>query len=192
MTQEHHDVEGHASEKPAKAGRAEEANGEAGRRSVSDEARGPRGEGRDTGSASEDARTGALLDAALTRENLQKAWKRVKANKGAAGVDGLDIEQTRRWLCTAWPGVREQLPQGTYRPSPVRRVMIPKPDGTQRELGIPTVMDRLIQQALRQVLQPMLDGDVQRQQPWLQTGARRPGCGEASPRPRASGAAGGG
>ena len=98
-----------------------------------------------------------LLMAALTRENLQRAFKRVKANKGAAGVDGLDITQTARQLVTAWPAIREQLLMGTYRPSPVRRVTIPKPDGGERELGIPTVTDRLIQQALLQVLQPILD-----------------------------------
>ena len=95
--------------------------------------------------------------AALTRENLQQAFKRVRANKGAAGVDGLDIDETARQLVTTWPTLREQLLRGTYRPSPVRRVTIPKPDGGERELGIPTVTDRLIQQALLQVLQPILD-----------------------------------
>ena len=98
-----------------------------------------------------------LLDRAFARENLKRAWKRVKANKGAAGVDGLDIEQTAEYLLTRWPTIREQLLSGVYRPSPVRRVVIPKPDGGQRELGIPTVTDRLIQQALLQVLQPELD-----------------------------------
>lgn len=81
----------------------------------------------------------------------------MKANKGAAGVDGRDIPETARHLQTAWPSIREQLLQGTYRPSPVRRVTIRKPDGGERELGIPTVTDRLIQQALLQVLQPLLD-----------------------------------
>jgi Group II intron, maturase-specific domain/Reverse transcriptase (RNA-dependent DNA polymerase) len=82
----------------------------------------------------------------------------VRANKGAAGVDGLDIDQTAEHLRTAWPAIREQLLSGTYRPSPVRRVTIPKPDGGgERELGIPTVTDRLIPQALLQVLQPILD-----------------------------------
>jgi RNA-directed DNA polymerase len=98
-----------------------------------------------------------LLLAALTRENLQRALKRVRANKGVAGVDGLDIDQTVAHLRTAWPAIREQLLSGTYRPSPVRRVTIPKPEGGERELGIPTVADRLIQQALLQVLQPILD-----------------------------------
>ena len=103
------------------------------------------------------AGTGGLLEAALTRQNLQLAWKRVKANKGAAGVDGLDIEQTARMLQTRWPDIRQALLAGSYRPRPVRKVLIPKPDGSQRELGIPTVTDRLIQQALLQVLQPLID-----------------------------------
>ncbi|MBA5608855.1 group II intron reverse transcriptase/maturase, partial [Duganella sp. FT3S] len=85
------------------------------------------------------------------------AMQRVRRNKGAAGVDGLDIDQTSRHLVLAWPGIRARLLAGTYRPSPVRRVTIPKPDGGERELGIPTVTDRLIQQALLQVLQPILD-----------------------------------
>jgi group II intron reverse transcriptase/maturase len=88
---------------------------------------------------------------------MQRAWKRVKANKGAAGVDGLDIAQTGQHLKHAWPTIRQQLVEGTYRPKPVRRVGIPKPDGSERELGIPTVTDRLIQQALLQVLQPLID-----------------------------------
>ena len=98
-----------------------------------------------------------MLQAALTRQNLQAAWKRVKANKGAAGVDGLDIQQTGQLLQTRWQEIRSQLLAGKYRPMPVRKVLIPKPDGSQRELGIPTVVDRLIQQALLQVLQPLID-----------------------------------
>lgn len=125
------------------------ASGEAAGEPVSEETSGPRHGNEHTGSA--------LLQAALTRENLQTAFKRVRANKGAAGVDGLDIDQTARYLVAAWPGIRAELLAGTYRPEPVRRVMIPKPDGSQRELGIPTVTDRLIQQALLQVLQPLLD-----------------------------------
>jgi group II intron reverse transcriptase/maturase len=88
---------------------------------------------------------------------MQCAWKRVKANKGAAGVDGLDISQATEHLKHAWPTIRQQLLDGTYRPQPVRRVGIPKPDGSERELGIPSVTDRLIQQALLQVLQPLID-----------------------------------
>jgi RNA-directed DNA polymerase len=81
----------------------------------------------------------------------------VRANKGAAGVDGLDIHQTVAHLVSAWLAIKEPLLAGTYRPSPVRRVAIPKPGGGQRELGIPTVTDRVIQQALLQVLQPLLE-----------------------------------
>ena len=137
---------------PAQAGRAGVARGEAACELVSDEAWGPRHEPKDTGTP-----RAALLHAAFTRENLQRAFKRVRANKGAAGVDGLDIDQTATYLVTAWPGIREQLLSGSYRPSAVRRVIIPKPEGGERELGIPTVVDRLIQQALLQVLQPILD-----------------------------------
>jgi RNA-directed DNA polymerase len=124
---------------------------------ISDEACDPLAEHPDTGLAKSKAGTAGLLEAALTRQNLQTAWKRVKANKGAAGVDGLDIEQTARLLQTRWPDICQALLQGRYRPSPVRKVLIPKPDGSQRELGIPTVVDRLIQQALLQVLQPLID-----------------------------------
>jgi RNA-directed DNA polymerase len=142
---------------PEPSGRVGVEHGEAGRDLTSDEACGPPHEHPDTGSARSKAGAGTLLGAALTRENLQVAWKRVKANKGAAGVDGLDIEQTAQLMRTNWPQTRQALLAGTYRPQPVRRVMIPKPDGSQRELGIPTVLDRLIQQALLQVLQPLID-----------------------------------
>lgn len=141
-----HDLKSDAHQK---VGRAQAMSGEAVIRSVSDEALRPRGETDSTGQG--------LLYRALARGNLQRAWKRVKANKGAAGVDGLSIEQTAERLLTEWARIRAQLLSGLYRPSPVRRVMIAKPDGSQRELGIPTVTDRLIQQALLQVLQPLLD-----------------------------------
>ena len=134
---------------PVLAGRAMNGQGEALSRTTSDETRLPRQE-------MEGAGRGLLLQA-LARENMQRAWKRVKANKGAAGVDGLDIAQTGQHLKHAWPTIRRQLLEGTYQPQPVRRVGIPKPDGSERELGIPTVTDRLIQQALLQVLQPRID-----------------------------------
>jgi RNA-directed DNA polymerase len=142
---------------PEKSGRVEQGRGEAGREPASDEACGPPRQHPDTGLAKPKAGTGGLLEAALTRQNLQAAWKRVKANKGAAGVDGLGIEQTAQLLRTRWSEIRQELLAGRYRPQPVRKVMIPKPDGSQRELGIPTVLDRLIQQALLQVLQPLID-----------------------------------
>lgn len=100
---------------------------------------------------------GDLLWQALARENMAAAWKRVRANKGGAGVDGRTVQDTAAYLKTAWPEIRARLLDGSYRPQPVRRVVIPKPGGGQRELGIPTVVDRLIQQALLQVLQPLID-----------------------------------
>lgn len=127
----------------------ETANGEAVRSAVSDEVNRPQNETDNAGQG--------LLKRAFAKENLKRAWKRVKANKGAAGIDGLDIEQTAEYLLSQWPRICEQLLSGAYRPSPVKRVVIPKPDGGERELGIPTVTDRLIQQALLQVLQPLLD-----------------------------------
>ena len=93
----------------------------------------------------------------MTRENMAAAWRRVKANKGSAGVDGRSVQDTGEYLKQAWPDIRARLLDGSYRPEPVRRVGIPKPGGGVRELGIPTVVDRLIQQALLQVLQPLID-----------------------------------
>jgi group II intron reverse transcriptase/maturase len=98
-----------------------------------------------------------LLGQALARENMVRAWKRVKANKGSAGVDGRTVQATAEYLKCAWADIRQRLLDGIYKPEPVRRVGIPKPGGGTRELGIPTVTDRLIQQALLQVLQPLID-----------------------------------
>ena len=134
---------------PAKAGRVATGRGEASSQETSDETSAPC---RGLGDAGRD-----LLSQVLAKENMERAWKRVKANKGAAGVDDMDVVQTQRHLVNAWPNIRDQLMAGTYRPSPVRRVGIRKPDGSERELGIPTVTDRLIQQALLQVLQPLID-----------------------------------
>jgi retron-type reverse transcriptase len=134
---------------PESPGRSEKEAGEAGQSSGLDEAELPPQPLNDTGPG--------LLTVVLARENLLRALKQVRSNKGAAGVDGLDIDQTATMLRTAWPAIRDSLLKGTYRPSPVRRVMIPKPGGGERELGIPRVQDRLIQQALLQVLQPILD-----------------------------------
>lgn len=98
-----------------------------------------------------------LLGQALAAANMVLAWKRVKANRGSAGADGLTIPATAAHLKAHWPRIREDLQTGRYRPQPVRRVQIPKSGGGMRELGIPTVTDRLIQQALLQVLQPLID-----------------------------------
>lgn len=93
----------------------------------------------------------------MARENLAEALRRVERNAGAAGIDGMGTKDLRSWLRDHWSEVRAQLDAGTYRPSPVRRVMIPKPAGGRRLLGVPTVLDRLIQQAVLQVLTPVFD-----------------------------------
>ncbi len=98
-----------------------------------------------------------LMEEVCDRKNLEIAWKRVRANKGSPGVDGLTIDETLGYLWEHWPTIREQLLGGTYAPQPVRRVEIPKPDGGVRKLGVPCVVDRLIQQALLQVLQKQWD-----------------------------------
>ena len=92
------------------------------------------------------------------RENCQQALKRVKANKGSPGVDGMTVQELPEYLKQHWPAIREQWQSGTYQPQPVKRVEIPKPDGGVRKLGIPTVLDRFIQQAVMQVLQRKWDG----------------------------------
>jgi group II intron reverse transcriptase/maturase len=141
-------------QKPGKpqggAGRTEQGRGEAVLDAVSDEAELARHAQTDWGA-------GDLLGQALARENMARAWKRVKANKGSAGVDGRTVQETGEYLKQAWPDIRARVLDGSYRPEPVRRVGIPKPGGGVRELGIPTVVDRLIQQALLQVLQPLID-----------------------------------
>ena len=99
-----------------------------------------------------------LFERVLQRGNLQKAWKRVRANKGAAGIDGMTIDEFLGWAKSGcWKRVVAELETGRYRPSPVRRVEIDKPDGGTRQLGIPTVVDRVIQQAIAQVLTPIFD-----------------------------------
>src|SRR5262244_1754661 len=103
------------------------------------------------------ARTDRLMEEICERENLKEALRRVKANKGSAGVDGMTIGGITDYLKQHWPAIRAQLLNGTYEPKPVRRVEIAKPDGGVRKLGIPTVLDRFIQQAVMQVLQRRWD-----------------------------------
>jgi RNA-directed DNA polymerase len=98
-----------------------------------------------------------LMELVVERQNLQRALKRVKQNKGSAGIDSMTVGELSDHLREHWPRIREQLLAGTYQPSPVKRVAIPKSGGGERELGIPTVLDRFIQQALLQVLQPRWD-----------------------------------
>lgn len=101
--------------------------------------------------------TSDLMELVVNRQNLQAALKRVKQNKGSAGIDGMPVGDLADYLRENWPRIREQLLTGTYQPAPVKRTVIPKPGGGERELGIPTVLDRFIQQALLQVLQPRWD-----------------------------------
>src|SRR6266478_3536332 len=104
------------------------------------------------------ASTNRLMEEVCERENLKEALRRVKANKGSAGVDGMTVDQLGGYLKQHWPAIREQLLSGTYKPQPVRRVEIPKPDGGGvRKLGIPSTLDRFIQQAVMQVLQRRWD-----------------------------------
>jgi RNA-directed DNA polymerase len=103
------------------------------------------------------ASTNRLMEEVCERENLKEALRRVKANKGSPGVDGITVNQLDDYLKQHWPAIREHLLSGTYKPKPVKRVEIPKPDGGVRKLGIPTVLDRFAQQAVRQVLQRQWD-----------------------------------
>ncbi|MBT8763178.1 group II intron reverse transcriptase/maturase [Desulfohalobiaceae bacterium Ax17] len=98
-----------------------------------------------------------LLERILSNENIGEAWKRVRANKGAPGIDGITVEEFPDAFRDLWPDIRASILTGEYTPSPVLRVEIPKPDSSCRPLGIPTVLDRLIQQAIAQVLGPIFD-----------------------------------
>jgi len=103
------------------------------------------------------ASTNRLMEEVCERENLKAAMRRVRANRGSPGVDGMTVIGIKDYLKQHGPAIREQLLNGTYEPQPVRRVEIDKPDGGVRKLGIPTVLDRLIQQAVMQVLQRRWD-----------------------------------
>ena len=105
----------------------------------------------------DEAITEDLLQAALASDNLARAWKRVKANKGAPGIDGVTVQDWPAHAREHWPAVREQIDAGRYQPQAVRRVQIPKANGGKRMLGIPTVTDRVVQQAIAQVLTPIFD-----------------------------------
>ena len=110
-----------------------------------------------TESEAQPAAVGNLWETIFSRANLFAALQRVERNRGAPGVDGMTVDDVRPWLKTHWVETRQRLDEGTYRPSPVRRVTIPKPDGGERELGVPTALDRLIQQAIAQALVPIFD-----------------------------------
>jgi RNA-directed DNA polymerase len=108
------------------------------------------------------ARTDRLMEEVCERDNLKQALRRVKANRGSAGVDGMTVGGIADYLRQHWPTIRARLLNGTYEPTPVRRVEIAKPDGGMRKLGIPTILDRFIQQAVLQVLQRKWDGTFSR------------------------------
>lgn len=101
--------------------------------------------------------TSDLWEHMLSRANLWSALKRVRQNKGSSGVDGMSVDELPGYLREHWPAIKAALEDGTYRPQPVKRQMIPKPGGGERELGIPSVVDRFLQQAMLQVLQPIID-----------------------------------
>ena len=109
------------------------------------------------GSGNERLGSSELMEKVCERQNLQAALKRVRQNAGSPGIDGMTVEELPNHLRAHWLRLREDLLAGRYQPQPVRRVTIPKPGGGERELGIPTVLDRFIQQALLQVLQPLFD-----------------------------------
>ena len=124
----------------------------------------------------------ALMERVVSRPNLKAALKRVRKNKGSPGIDGMTAEELLAYLWEHWARIREELLAGTYQPSPVKRQQIPKSGGGVRELGIPTVLDRFIQQALLQVLQPELRRELFRAQlrfPAEAQRARRGDGGEA-------------
>ena len=98
-----------------------------------------------------------MMELVCERQNCLAALKRVRENKGSPGIDGMTVKELPAFLKLHWPRLREELLSGRYQPQPVRRVLIPKPGGGERELGIPSVLDRFIQQALLQVLQPRFD-----------------------------------
>lgn len=116
-------------------------------------------EGREEGKH-EGVQEPSLLEAVLAPENLDRAWQRVRANRGAPGIDGMTVGRFPAFFAEHWARIESMLREGTYHPAPVRRVYIPKPDGSQRPLGVPTVLDRVIQQALAQVLGPLFEADV--------------------------------
>lgn len=100
-----------------------------------------------------------MIEEILEPENLARAWERVKANQGAPGIDGMTVADFPAFAREHWPRIASAIREGNYRPAPVKRVWIPKPDGSKRPLGIPTVLDRVIQQAIAQVLGPLFEAD---------------------------------
>ena len=110
-----------------------------------------------TGTETTNPETTELIERLVERGNMLEAYARVVGNRGTAGIDLMTVEDLKPWLQAHWLEVKERLLAGTYRPEAVRGVEIPKPNGGKRQLGIPTVVDRLIQQALHQILSPIFE-----------------------------------
>jgi RNA-directed DNA polymerase len=115
-----------------------------------------------------------LMERVVVRENAEEALKRVRRNKGSPGIDGMRVEELEPYLREHWQAIREQLLAGTYRPSAVKRQLIPKSGGGVRELGIPTVLDRFVQQLMLQVLQPIFDPTFSEHSHGFRPGRRAP------------------
>jgi RNA-directed DNA polymerase len=98
-----------------------------------------------------------MMEAVVDEANMERAWQQVRRNRGAPGPDGITLDEFPEWFRPQWPTIRRQLLDGRYCPAPVRRVTIDKPDGGTRPLGIPNVLDRVIQQAILQILTPVFD-----------------------------------
>ena len=98
-----------------------------------------------------------MLERILSNENIKTAYKKVYANKGAGGVDGVTVQELKEYMRENWNSIKEQIRARTYKPQPVKRVEIPKPNGGVRKLGIPTVIDRVIEQAITQILIPIFE-----------------------------------
>ncbi len=98
-----------------------------------------------------------LMEQILSRENMNQAYKKVKANKGAGGVDGISVDEVHTYLMKNWPSIKKRIRNRKHKPQPVLRVEIPKPSGGIRKLGIPSVVDRIIEQAIVQVITPVVE-----------------------------------
>ena len=138
----------------------------------------------DTAWQRERALTRGLMEKIASSANLNQAYKRVRANQGAPGVDGMTVSDLRPWIAANKDALITALLDGSYQPQPVRGVEIPKPGGGKRQLGIPTVVDRLVQQAILQVLEPLARSELFGVELRLPPGTGSASCASASPRIR--------
>lgn len=123
-----------------------------------------------------------MLDGILSKADLIQAWKKVRANGGVAGVDGISIEEFQEYARRHWARIKQEILDESYQPSPVKRVEIPKPNGRgKRKLGIPTVLDRVLCQAILQVLQPIFDPQFSQLKPRISSKTILTQGGKTSP-----------